>query len=85
MKPNSSLVEELTRLINQFYEHGYIETARLLEQARAVALLREKEILIRLLPTKKRDHFSHIRSHYHVNSTVFYNNKSRRTLGFTKS
>ncbi len=46
MKPNSSLVEELTRLINLFYEHSYIETARLLEQARAVALLKEREILI---------------------------------------
>jgi hypothetical protein len=46
MKPNSSLVEELTRLINLFYEHGYIETARLLEQARAVALLKERERLI---------------------------------------
>jgi hypothetical protein len=29
MKPNSSLVEELTRLINQFYEHGYIETVKI--------------------------------------------------------
>jgi len=46
MKPNPSLVEELTRLINLFYEHGYIETARLLEQARTVALLKEREILI---------------------------------------
>jgi hypothetical protein len=46
MKLNSSLVDELTRLINLFYEHGYIETAKLLEQARAVALLEERERLI---------------------------------------
>ena len=46
MKLNSSLVDELTRLIDLFYEHGYIETAKLLEQARAVALLKEREILI---------------------------------------
>ena len=84
MKLNSSLVDELTRLINLFYEHGYTETAKLLEQAKAVALLEERERdSYRLLPTKKRDHFSHIRSHYYVNSPVFYNNKGRRTLGFT--
>ena len=46
MQPNSTLIDELTRLINQFYEHGYIEAARLLEQARTVALLRERERLI---------------------------------------
>ncbi|AAL64812.1 hypothetical protein [Pyrobaculum aerophilum] len=46
MQPNSSLVEELTRLIDQFYEHGYIEVARVLEQARTIALLKERERLI---------------------------------------
>jgi hypothetical protein len=46
MQPNSTLIDELTRLINEFYEHGYIEAARLLEQARTVALLRERERLI---------------------------------------
>lgn len=46
MMPNSSLVDELTRLINLLYEHGYIETARLPEQARTVALLKERERLI---------------------------------------
>jgi hypothetical protein len=46
MQPNSLLVEELTRLIGLFYEHGYIEVARLLEQARTVALLKERERLI---------------------------------------
>jgi hypothetical protein len=46
MKLNSSLVEELTRLINQFYEHGYIEVARMLEHARTIALFREREELI---------------------------------------
>jgi hypothetical protein len=45
-KLNSSLVDELERLINLFYEHGYIETAKLLEQARAVALLEERERFI---------------------------------------
>jgi hypothetical protein len=45
MQPSSTLIDELTRL-NQFYEHGYIEAARLLEQARTVVLLRERERLI---------------------------------------
>lgn len=46
MIQNSSLVEELTRLIHMFYEYGYIEVARMLEQARTVALMKEREELI---------------------------------------
>ncbi|ABL87670.1 conserved hypothetical protein [Pyrobaculum islandicum DSM 4184] len=46
MKPNSSLVDELTKLISQFYENGYIEVARLLERARILALMKEREMLI---------------------------------------
>ncbi|MEM1597950.1 MAG: hypothetical protein QXP31_07045 [Pyrobaculum sp.] len=46
MQPNSALVEKLTALIDQFYEHGYIEVARMLEQARTIALLKERELLI---------------------------------------
>ncbi|AFA38448.1 hypothetical protein Pogu_0421 [Pyrobaculum oguniense TE7] len=46
MKLNTSLVEELTRLTNLFYEHGYIEVARMLEQARTLALQKEREALI---------------------------------------
>ncbi|MEM0369385.1 MAG: hypothetical protein QXK71_01550 [Pyrobaculum sp.] len=46
MKYNSLLVEELTKLIHLFYEHGYIEVARLLEQARSLALLQERESMI---------------------------------------
>lgn len=46
MQQNSNLVEELTRLINMFYEHGYIEVARLLDKARILALEKERQLLI---------------------------------------
>jgi len=46
MKPDSSVIEELTKLVDKFYEHGYIEVARVLEQARLMALMKERERLI---------------------------------------
>ncbi|MFN3804255.1 MAG: hypothetical protein ACK4SY_04300 [Pyrobaculum sp.] len=46
MQINSALVEELTKLINQFYEYGYVDVARILERARWLALMQERERLI---------------------------------------
>jgi len=46
VKPDSSLIAELTKLVDKFYEHEYIEAARALEQARLIALMKERERLI---------------------------------------
>lgn len=43
MQPNLKLVDEITRLTNELYESGYIEAARLLEEARKVILEMERE------------------------------------------
>ncbi|MBP1449560.1 MAG: hypothetical protein JZD41_06085 [Thermoproteus sp.] len=46
MNPNPKLVEELTHIANQLYDDGYIEAARLLEEARRIILEMEREALL---------------------------------------
>jgi hypothetical protein len=46
MQPNPKMADELARLSSELYEHGYIEAARLIEEARRIVLELEREAFL---------------------------------------